>query len=108
VYVRHLAEESSRIRSHLDAAVTAEDSSSRSPPLFKETGTDRTAGRGRDYCARRGSGYWQEPLEVPLAEVGERHYDHESHIASTALGSTGDDSAEEEPERTSSRRGTVA
>jgi hypothetical protein len=34
--------------------------------------------------------------------------DRESHVASLALGCTGDDSAEEEPERTSSRRGTVA
>lgn len=34
--------------------------------------------------------------------------DYESHIASTALRSTGDDSAEEEPERNSSRGGTVA
>ena len=58
-FVRHLAEESSRTRSYLDAAVTAEDSSSMSPLLFKDTGTDKMTGRGRDYCARRGSGYWQ-------------------------------------------------
>jgi hypothetical protein len=64
-FIRHLAEESSRIRSHLDAAVTAKDSSSMSLLLFKDTETDKTTGRGRDNCARRGPGYWQEPFEVP-------------------------------------------